>query len=86
MTEQTSFDFRQGQNTLSSQAPRTAKAPTHKGLLAGGKNCRDVNQTTHPHLVPSLRMSGAIPPLTTCPYGVQKNNLNVFPYKTEKHT
>jgi hypothetical protein len=34
------------------------------GVLFGGvKRCRGVMLTTHPHLVPRLRMIGAIPPL-----------------------
>ena len=50
----------------------SGSSPTGGGSIQQGKSGRDVNFTTHLHVVPKLRLSGAIPPpspyaFTGCP-------------------
>jgi hypothetical protein len=44
-------------------APGTTQPHGYLGLLRQGKSSRGVELTAHLHLVPGLRMRGAIPPL-----------------------
>ena len=39
-----------------------------QGSFPGGKSSRGMNLTTNPHLVPSLRMNGAVPLLPLCAF------------------
>ena len=58
---------------MGAETSRTAVAPTQpltewtSSFFLGGKVVGDVNSTTHLHLVRSLRLGGAVPPI--CPGG-----------------
>jgi len=57
------FDYRQGQQMyVLTLAPRPVWDPTSLQLLCTGYGGRVMNLTSHLYLVPSWRMSGAVPP------------------------
>ena len=71
-SKESRFDSRQGK---SSKVPRRAVGPTQPpadnwSSLPVGKP----TSTTHPHLVPSLRMSGAVLPSLRALYGMRKRD------------
>jgi len=70
--ERPEFDSRQGQGrdflfpTTSKPALRPTEPPIQLSLehISSGQSGRDVKLPTHLHLMPKLRMRGAIPPLS----------------------
>jgi hypothetical protein len=61
--ERPGYDSRQGGRECFSSPPRPDRLWGPPSLLANGYLRSGCEAATHPHLVPRLRMHGAVPPL-----------------------
>jgi hypothetical protein len=69
--DDTGFESRQAQNNFSSPKVQKDSRANPVGCV--------VKLTIHFQLVPRLRMSGAMPPLSLCLHAVDRDNFNVSP-------